>query len=356
MYELNIEKTSQQILERAIRLDATDIHLLPQKKKAVIYFRISQQLVQMMELSIQLAKKLTSHFKFMASMDIGEHRRPQNGAMSINYANQEYHLRISVLPSSYFESLVIRILPQNETISLSKLSLLHVMTNKLSSLCQRTNGLIIITGPTGAGKTTTMYAMLHELNKEETRNIITLEDPVEKKTDAFIQVEVNEKAGLYYAEGLKAILRHDPDVIMIGEIRDEQTAKIAIRASLTGHLVITTMHTKNSIGALTRLIELGISKHDIEQTLIAVIAQRLVRLICPYCGQACHKYCHRNKLQKQKAIIELLSTKELEQIYSHWNLPASEELRYSLLKQFRKAYALGYISERTFTSWLGEIQ
>lgn len=329
MYELNVEKTSQQILERAIRLDATDIHLLPQKKKAVIYFRISQQLVQMMELSIQLAKKLTSHFKFMASMDIGEHRRPQNGAMSINYANQEYHLRISVLPSSYFESLVIRILPQNETISLSKLSLLHVMTNKLSSLCQRTNGLMI-TGPTGAGKTTTMYAMLHELNKEETRNIITLEDPVEKKTDAFIQVEVNEKAGLYYEEGLKAILRHDPDVIMIGEIRDEQTAKIAIRASLTGHLVITTMHTKNSIGALTRLIELGISKHDIEQTLIAVIAQRLVRLICPYCGQACHKYCHRNKLQKQKAIIELLSTKELEQIYSHWNL--------QLLKSFAIHY------------------
>lgn len=351
---MNIEKTSQLLLEQAILLDATDIHLLPQNNQAKIYFRTSQQLVEMMEITKEKALKLISHFKFIASMDIGEHRRPQNGALELRLLGNYYHLRISSLPTPFFESLVIRILPQNETISLAKLSLFHSITYLLASLCQRANGLIIITGPTGAGKTTTMYAMLYAMKQEQMRNIITLEDPVEKKTDSFIQVEVNEKAGITYFEGLKAILRHDPDVIMIGEIRDEQTAKIAIRAALTGHLVITTMHTKNSFGALTRLVELGISKHDIEQTVIGVIAQRLVQIVCPLCGQTCHKYCRRTKLEKQKAIFEILTGNELQQLVKNSQFHDPSKIRYSLKKQFRKAYALGFITERTFTTWLGE--
>lgn len=356
MDDVNIEKVSEQILHTAFRLEATDIHFQPKKKTALVYLRILQQLVPMYEFPKEIALKIISHFKFKACMDIGEHRRPQSGAMKLTFLGKEYHLRLSVLPSPFAKSLAIRILPQSETISLAKLSLFPAVTRKLQALCQRKNGLVIVSGPTGAGKTTTMYAMLYIIQKEHMKNIVTLEDPVEKKTDVFTQVEVNEKAGITYAEGLKAILRHDPDVITIGEIRDEETAKMAIRAALTGHLVITTLHTKDCIGAIVRLIELGISKHDIEQTLIGVLNQRLVQTICPYCSKNCHPYCTREKLQKLKAIFEIVTGNELEKILNDLQQLSSVQLQHSLKKQFQKAYALGYISQDTYGEWLGEYE
>lgn len=351
MHEIDIEKESQQIIETAIQQNATDIHFLPQKNMTSVYFRVYQHLVKKKELEKTVAIKMISHFKFMAGMDIGEHRRPQNGAMEVKMKDDWYYLRISVIPSSYYESLVIRILPQNETLSLKQLSLFPKITNYLYSLTKRANGLIIITGPTGAGKTTTLYAMLYAIKEREMKNIITLEDPIEKKTDSFIQMEVNERAGINYSEGLKAILRHDPDVIMIGEIRDVETAKMAIRSALTGHLVLTTMHTKNAIGAITRLAEFGIPRHDIEQTLVGVIAQRLVNTICPLCGEKCHPFCPRKKTEKMNAIYEILTEKELT---IHFNQQDIIDWNYSLKKQFRKAYSLGFITKQTFERWLGE--
>ena len=211
-------------------------------------------------------------------MDIGEKRRPQNGAITITLEDKVVGLRLSTLPTAYLESLVIRLIPQYNILPLEQLSLFPNTAHRLISLLKHSHGMIIFTGPTGSGKTTTLYSLLHHTQELLNRNVITLEDPIENQSEKMLQVQINEKAGITYAVGLKAALRHDPDVIMVGEIRDAETAKIAIRASLTGHLILTTMHSRDAEGAIFRLLEFGVSWLEIQQSVIAVTAQRLVEL------------------------------------------------------------------------------
>lgn len=207
---------------------------------------------------------------------------------------------------------------------------------------------IYITLATGSGKTTTMYALLEVIRKKKTRRIITLEDPVEKRSDDVLQIQINEKAGLTYETGLKAILRHDPDIILVGEIRDEETAKIAIRASLTGHLVMTTLHTNDAKGAIIRFMDYGITRQEIEQSLLAVAAQRLVELKCPFCRGKCSTLCKSMRQVRQASIYELLYGYELKQALKEANGECVTYKHETLESSIRKGYALGFLEDDVY--------
>lgn len=339
-----IEERGEILLKEALQLNASDIHIVPHQKGFTIQFRIQHRLITKERISISIFEKLVAHFKFLAGMDIGEKRRPQNGAIQLTLDDMLISLRLSTLPTVHYESMVIRILPQNVNASLSALSLFPRSIQTLFTLSLKSNGLIILTGPTGSGKTTTLYSLIQAIQQTLNCNIITLEDPVEKQFDTgCLQVQVNEKAGITYASGLKAILRHDPDIIMVGEIRDEETAQAAVRAGLTGHLVLTTMHTRDTKGAINRLRDLRVSIQDIEQTLICVTAQRLVNLKCPYCQGICSPYCLQLRKINRLSIYEILHGRNLKEVFQELRGKRAS-YRYQTIPQLiRKGIALGYL-------------
>jgi len=347
-----IERMAERIIKDAVRSHASDIHIIPRRKDTLIQLRFGSQLTPRLYLPKEECDRLISHFKFTASMDIGEKRRPQSGAYSLEVDGQMIGLRFSTLPSSHSESLVIRILPQQEQIPFFQISLFPDMTRKMLALLKHAHGLIIFTGPTGSGKTTTLYSLLNETSHMFHRNVITLEDPIEKENDLVLQVQVNEKAGVSYSAGLKAILRHDPDIIMVGEIRDAETAKIAVRAALTGHLVLSTMHTRDAQGAVYRLAEFGVNMMEIEQTLVAVTAQRLVELNCPYCEGECSPFCYGYGRWKRASVFELLAGRALNASIKKARGERSL-VKYRTLKEvITKGIALGYIKETEYSRWV----
>lgn len=216
------------------------------------------------------------------------------------------------------------------------------------------HGLIVFTGPTGSGKTTTLYSLLNACNDKINRNVITLEDPIEKHADHILQVQVNEKAGITYASGLRAILRHDPDIIMVGEIRDEETAKVAIRAALTGHLVLTTMHTKDAKGAIYRLLEFNVPMQEIQQTVVAIAAQRLLMLRCPFCEGECIPLCKRYRKAKRVSVYELLYGQALSTVLDEAKGKRVNYTYPTLHNLIKKGIALGYLPENSLEGWMGE--
>ncbi|WP_214480248.1 competence type IV pilus ATPase ComGA [Bacillus sp. SM2101] len=347
-----IERIGDRLLTEAQHLGVSDIHFMPRKKDALIQFRLDNELTAKEMISKSTCERLIAHYKFLAGMDIGERRRPQNGALSMIINSKSLQLRLSTLPTINNESLVIRLLPSDSFYPLNFLTLFPNTTKKLISLLKHAHGLIIFTGPTGSGKTTTLYSLLHSSQHLINRNIITLEDPIEKRSDKVIQVQVNEKAGITYSNGLKAILRHDPDVIMVGEIRDAETAKIAVRASLTGHLVLTTMHTREAKGAIYRLLEFGVPLQDISQTLIAITAQRLVNIKCPFCTGECSRYCKTLRTYRRTSISEFVYGKVLTKMIDE---AKGDSVDYSYKKMkdiISKAIALGFISTKEFDKWV----
>lgn len=344
----SIELLADKIIKDAVLNEASDIHIIPRRQDTLIQFRMANRLVPRFYFPKEDCERLISHFKFTASMDIGEKRRPQSGAFSVKVKGYHVGLRLSTLPANHKESLVIRILPQQEQIPFYKISLFPSVSQKLLDLLNHAHGLIILTGPTGAGKTTTLYSLLDEISQTHNRNVITLEDPIEKENDLVLQVQVNEKAGVTYAAGLKAILRHDPDIIMVGEIRDSETAKIAVRAALTGHLVLSTMHTRDAKGAIYRLLEFGVNHLEIEQTLVAVAAQRLVELQCPFCPDVCSPFCYSKTQMKRASVFELLTGSALEAVMRN-----EEPVSYKTLKDvISKGIALGFIKESELKRWV----
>lgn len=346
-----VEHHAERLVQDAMSEGITDIHFVPRKEDCLIKYRFGNDLSIKENVSKNHASKLISHFKFLASMDIGEKRRPQTGSLMLSLQQKLINLRLSTLPTPYEESLVIRLLPQDDPFPISELSLFPSTTKVLLSLMMNKHGLIIFTGPTGSGKTTTLYSLLHASNKKIHRNVITLEDPIEKYTDHLLQVQVNEKAGITYSTGLKAILRHDPDIIMVGEIRDEETAKIAIRASLTGHLVLSTMHTKDAKGAIYRLKEFNISLQEIEQTLLAVSAQRLFDLKCPFCGEGCKAICRKLRKSKRISVYELLYGHSLSNVVSEANGYHSAYSYPTFPKLINKGIALGFLPVESMEGW-----
>lgn len=274
------------MIEQAVLMKASDIHIEPHEDKLRIRFRIDGKMIIYMDTEADLAPSVSSRIKFIAGLNIAERRIPQDGRINYNYGKDTtVDLRISILPGAFGETIVIRITTAL-SFKLDKHSIGFTPENIkiFDKILGNTHGLILLTGPTGSGKTTTLYAALSELNKPDV-NIITVEDPVEMIMDNLTQVEVNAKTGLTFATVMRSILRQDPDVVMVGEIRDEETAKIAMTLSITGHLVFSTLHTFDSPSAVMRLVDMGVEPYMVYSALSAVISQRLVRKLCPHCSQ-----------------------------------------------------------------------
>jgi len=271
------------LLSEAIRLSASDIHIETFEKRLVVRFRVDGELKEIITPKRQLAPLLVSRIKVMAKLDIAEKRVPQDGRISLRLAGREVDVRVSTLPSSFGERVVMRLLDkQAGRLNMTYLGLSDNDYTELKRLIHRPHGIILVTGPTGSGKTTTLYSALTDLN-DQTRNILTAEDPIEFQLDGIGQTQVNNKVDMTFAKSLRAMLRQDPDVVMVGEIRDLETAEIAVQASLTGHLVLSTLHTNTAIGAVTRLQDMGVEPFLLSSSLIGVVAQRLVRTLCSHC-------------------------------------------------------------------------
>ncbi len=283
----SVSKLVNQIILEAYQKRATDIHIEPYRDKMRLRYRIDGVLVDAnlpVEAKIFLLPML-SRIKIMANLSITEKRMPQDGSTVVRTNEQDLDLRISTIPTLRGESMVIRILPtKSMRNNLESLGLNAHNAARFRQLIQRPHGIIFVTGPTGSGKTTTLYACLHEINKDD-RKIITIEDPVEYEMEGVTQIQVNPKLSFGFAEGLRSVLRHDPDIIMVGEVRDLDTAEIAIRTALTGHLVFSTLHTNDASSGITRLIDMGVEPYLVASSVEAFVAQRLVRLICPKCKE-----------------------------------------------------------------------
>ena len=279
-----IVKLLGQIIEQAVHKRTSDIHIEPMENQVRIRFRVDGVLHEAMRHDISLHAALIARIKIVSGLDISEKRRPQDGRATSIVDRQEYDIRVSILPTVYGEKVVMR-LAQKKALTMDKkeLGFPDDELAKFDKILSHPNGMILVTGPTGSGKSTTLYTALNELNGEGV-NIITVEDPVEANVAGINQVQVNEKAGLTFSSALRSILRQDPDIIMIGEIRDQETAAIAVKASITGHLVVSTLHTNSAASTITRLADMGVENYLIADSVVGVIAQRLVRRVCPNCG------------------------------------------------------------------------
>jgi general secretion pathway protein E len=271
------------IIAEAVKLKASDVHIEPFEKSLSIRLRIDGVLREILSLPARMTPVLTSRVKVMARLDIAEKRLPQDGRISLALGGKLIDVRVSTLPARFGERVVMRILDKEEaSFDLDALGMPAETLRRLRQALSRPNGIILVTGPTGSGKTTTLYAALKLLN-DPSRNILTVEDPVEYAIDGVGQTQINPKVGMTFATGLRAILRQDPDIVMVGEIRDVETAEIAIQAALTGHLVLSTVHTNSAVGAITRLRDMGAEPFLLSSTVAGVLAQRLVRRLCPTC-------------------------------------------------------------------------
>lgn len=274
------------MIEQAVRQRASDIHIEPMERQVRIRYRIDGALYEKATYNIRLLPAMVARVKIIGGMDISEKRKPQDGRITQVVDRREFDIRVSILPTVYGEKIVMRLTSKNAlTKEKSQLGLSPEELKKFDHILQNPHGILLVTGPTGSGKSTTLYTALSELNKEDV-NIITVEDPVEANIDGINQVQVNNKANLTFASALRSILRQDPDIIMIGEIRDQETATIAVQASITGHLVVSTLHTNSAASTITRLEDMGIEPYLIADSTIGVIAQRLVRRLCPECKKA----------------------------------------------------------------------
>jgi len=283
-----VVKLLNSLIRQAVQLAASDIHIEPLEKNLRIRFRVDGELREMMQIDNNSHSAIVTRIKIIGNMDIAEKRVPQDGRVEMTVDGRVIDMRLSVMPTIYGEKIVIRLLDRSATvISKYDLGFSENNLNTLEQIIQNPHGIILVTGPTGSGKTTTLYTILRELNVIGS-NIITIEDPVEYRLNGVNQSQVNVKAGYTFASGLRSILRQDPDIIMIGEIRDAETAEIAVRAAITGHLVLSTIHTNDAVSTISRLMDMGIEPYMVSNSLVGVIAQRLVRKICPNCRESYH--------------------------------------------------------------------
>ncbi|MEH6453108.1 MAG: type II secretion system ATPase GspE [Psychromonas sp.] len=297
-----IIKLINAMLGEAIKEEASDIHIETFENSLVIRFRIDGVLREILKPQRKLANLLVSRIKVMSKLDIAEKRVPQDGRISLKIGGRAVDVRVSTMPSSHGERVVLRLLDKNAIkLDLATLGMTEANHEIIRQLIHKPHGIILVTGPTGSGKSTTLYAGLLEINSKD-RNILTVEDPIEYAIEGIGQTQVNTKVDMTFARGLRAILRQDPDVVMIGEVRDLETAQIAVQASLTGHLVLSTLHTNTAVGAVTRLRDMGVEPFLLASSLLGVLAQRLVRCLCPTCKQP------HTATEKEKQVLGLSET------------------------------------------------
>ncbi|MBM34684.1 MULTISPECIES: type II secretion system ATPase GspE [unclassified Arsukibacterium] len=303
-----IIKLINAMLGEAIKLGASDIHIETFEKALIIRFRVDGLLREVLRPNRRLSSLLVSRIKVMSKMDIAEKRVPQDGRISLRIAGRAVDVRVSTMPSSHGERVVLRLLDKNNShLNLADLGMTLAVQQAFSKLILKPHGIILVTGPTGSGKSTTLYAGLTEINTKD-RNILTVEDPIEYELEGVGQTQVNTKVNMTFARGLRAILRQDPDVVMVGEIRDLETAQIAVQASLTGHLVLSTLHTNTAAGAITRLEDMGVEAFLLSSSLLGVLAQRLVRTLCSHCKEL-------HEPDKEERNLLGISKKEDQHIY-----------------------------------------
>lgn len=280
-----IIKLINALLSEAIKEEASDIHIETYEKQLIVRFRVDGILKEVLKPNRKLSSLLVSRIKVMARLDIAEKRVPQDGRISLRIAGRAVDVRVSTMPSSHGERVVLRLLDKNAgNLDLVQLGMTEAVRVQFDDLIRKPHGIILVTGPTGSGKSTTLYAGLTELNSVDT-NILTVEDPIEYELDGIGQTQVNAKVDMTFSRGLRAILRQDPDVVMIGEIRDLETAQIAVQASLTGHMVLSTLHTNTASGSITRLQDMGVEPFLVSSSLLGVLAQRLIRTLCRHCKE-----------------------------------------------------------------------
>lgn len=307
------------LLTQAIRENASDIHLEAFEDESVVRFRVDGVLRDILSPRRELHGALVSRIKVMSKLDIAEKRLPQDGRMSLRVAEHPVDVRVSTLPTQHGERIVLRLLDkQSARLDLQKLGMPSGILSVFEGLINKPNGILLVTGPTGSGKTTTLYSGLHKLDRKKL-NILTVEDPVEYDLNGVGQTQMNPKIGLTFASGLRSILRQDPDVVLVGEIRDLETAEISVQASLTGHLVLSTLHTNTAVGAVTRLVDMGVEPFLIASSLVGVLAQRLVRRLCPDCKEA---------YQPDASEIELLKLDSDQQVFRSKGCVACDQIGY----------------------------
>lgn len=281
-----VVKLVNSIISQAVKLRASDIHIEPFEKIVRVRYRVDGELQEQMTPSRSSHLAISARIKIMGKMNIAERRAPQDGRVEMNVEGKDIDMRISVFPGVYGEKIVIRLLDRSGTVmTKQQLGFTGANIQRFESIVQNPYGMLLVTGPTGSGKTTTLYAVLKDLNQIG-KNIITIEDPVEYRLFGVNQSQINPKAGLTFATGLRSILRQDPDIIMVGEIRDMETAQIAVRAAITGHLVLSTVHTNDTVSTIARMMDMGIEPYMLSSSLVGVVAQRLVKVICTHCKEA----------------------------------------------------------------------
>jgi general secretion pathway protein E len=280
-----IIKFVNSLFYQAVKMKASDIHIEMHEFRSEVRYRIDGILIKHIDLDKNIMSLVISRIKVISHLDISEKRKPQDGRTQVKIANKTLDIRISILPTYYGEKVVMRILMQSESIpEVEKLGFDSIISEQLKIVSKKPHGMILVTGPTGSGKSTTLHSVLHSLATPQ-KNIITIEDPVEYKSDKINQIQVNEQVGLTFASGLRSILRQDPDIIMVGEIRDEETAKISIQAALTGHLVLSTLHTNSAVATISRLIDMGVERFLLSSCLVGILSQRLIRKLCDECKE-----------------------------------------------------------------------
>lgn len=349
---MDIEAFAQHLVTLADTFKTSDIHILPEEKHYSAYFRLNGRMEKQFFLDIDEGTRLISYFKFVSNMDVGERRKPQSGSLAFQLPEKKIDLRFSTIANYHTkESLVIRLLQQKEASDHTVNTFFQHELNQLKELISYKSGLILFSGPVDSGKTTTIYQLVKNRITEEKQQVVTVEDPVEIHESQFLQTEVNEKAGITYEHLLKSSLRHHPDVLIVGEIRDEETAKMVIRGALTGHLIIASVHAKNTKGIISRLKELGISQELLEQTIIGAVFQKLLPVYCPLCAKHCSSYCtHISPEQKRAALYEVVSGKDLSCLFESESKHQNEAIRTidrSFNHLLKKVQLYGFISEKT---------
>ena len=344
-----VETFAKFLIRGAREYGTSDIHILPSKGVYRIYFRLSGRMESQYSIGLEDGNRLISYFKYLANLDVGERRRPQTGSLLYELSDDQFQdLRLSTISNYYGqESLVIRLLEIHEEISLDDSTFLPDELQMMKRLIDYKSGLILFSGPVNSGKTTTMYQLVRNRMKKSGMQVITVEDPVEIKEDSFLQIQVNEKAGNTYEETLKASLRHHPDILIVGEIRDEETAKQVIRGALTGHLIIASVHAKNAEGVIARMNELGISYDMLQQTVISIIFQKLLPIHCGLCEGNCAIHCTNFSINnKRAALYDVLKSSDLNRSVGIDSIYEQRIRNFNHL--LKKVLAYGFITEETY--------
>jgi len=301
-------KLVNSILIRAVKEGASDIHIEPEEKSVVVRLRVDGMLHKTTTFPKHMMSGVVSRIKILSNLDIAERRTPQDGRFSVNTQGKAIDVRVSTVPTIYGENVVQRLLDQTKALKdLPQIGFSKSVLDKFRQLIVRPHGIILVTGPTGSGKTTTLYSAVDKINRGE-ENIITIEDPVEYRLSGIRQIQVNPKINLTFASGLRAVLRQDPDILMVGEMRDHETVEIAIQAALTGHLVFSTMHTNDAVSTVTRLVDMGIEPFLVSASVIGILAQRLVRTLCKDC---------REEYKPPREVLESIGIKNIEKKVKH---------------------------------------